>query len=257
MSDNGASREGGTHGAVDCNWPYSGMTEPVERQVERLSLLGGREAPAHYPEGWANVGNTPFRKYKQYVDLGGVRSPLIVSWPQPPSDAGAVRRQFVHVIDVMPTILEAVGIEAPDRVDGASFGASVASATAPDARTVQYWEMLGHRAVWREGMKAVTTHEPGTDYAEDQWRLYDTYADPSEAHDIAAEKPDLLEQLVALWWEEAGRNDVFPLDDRPLVQLLDLRSPFGQTARRTIELPAGVGHIPFSTGSPAPSDPSS
>lgn len=248
MSDNGASREGGTHGAVDCNWPYSGLSEPVEAQVQRLELLGGPDGPAHYPEGWAGVGNAPFRKYKQYVDLGGVRSPLIVAPPAGAAGDGEVRTQFVHVVDVMPTVLELVGLGDRCATHGASFRPTFVDPSAPAQRRTQYWEMLGHRALWRDGWKAVTVHEPGSDYDADTWRLYDTVADPSESTDVAERHPELLRELVDCWWEEARRHDVLPLDDRPLVELLGFRSPFGQTARKSLELPARTGHIPFATG---------
>ena len=247
MSDNGASREGGPDGAVDCNAPYSGRPQSVAEQLTKLDLIGTREGPAHYPEGWAMAGNTPFRKYKQYVDLGGVRSPLIVSWPKAVEGSGEVRNQFVHAIDIMPTLLEAAGIAGPE-MDGRSFGQSLARADAADARRTQYWEMLGHRAMWSDGWKAVTEHVPGTPYDQDRWRVYDTESDPSESHDIAAERPDLVAQLEKAWWTEAEEFGVLPLDDRSLVQLLGLRSPFGQTTRRTVTLPNGIGHIPFPTG---------
>src|SRR5699024_8424878 len=112
-------------------------------------------------------------------------------------------------------------------------------AQAPAGRRTQYWETLGHRAVWDNGWKAVTAHTPGVPYEEDQWRLYDTHADFSESRDLAEAEPDRLQQLQQPWWREAGRNDVFPLDDRPLQKLLMERPPTGLFAVHRIVLRPG------------------
>jgi arylsulfatase A-like enzyme len=247
MSDNGASREGGQNGAVDCNAPYSGNPQTVAEQISKLQDIGGPDGPAHYPMGWAMAGNTPFRKYKQYVDLGGVRSPFVLSWPSGFPLHNEIRRNFIHVIDVMPTLLEMAGIPNP-AVDGSSFVRSLNEPEAPPARDTQYWEMLGHRAIWHKDWKAVTEHVPGTPFEQDKWRLYNTVTDPSESTDLAASHPHKVDQLQQLWWSEAGDHQVLPLDDRPLVQLLDLRSPFALTARKQVVLHSGSGHVPFSSG---------
>lgn len=247
MSDNGASREGGQNGAVDCNGPYSGNPQPVEEQLAHIQDIGGPNGPAHYPQGWAMAGNTPFRKYKQYVDLGGVRSPFLISWPARFPMENQVRTQFVHAIDVMPTLLEMAGVPSP-ATDGASFVSTMNDPDAPPCRTTQYWEMLGHRAIWHENWKAVTTHVPGTSFDDDVWRLYSTGSDPSESTDVAQLHLDVVARLEELWWNQAEEHQVLPLDDRPLVQLLNLRSPFALTARREVVLRAGSGHIPLSSG---------
>jgi arylsulfatase len=247
MSDNGASREGGPVGAVNCNAPYSGHQQSVAEQLAQLEKLGGPEGPAHYPQGWAMAGNTPFRKYKQYVDLGGVRSPLVLSWPRGLEARGGVRHQFVHVTDIMPTLLELAGIPAP-QMDGRDFSPSLEDPEAAETHSTQHWEMLGHRGIWHEGWKAVTAHVPGTDFDEEAWRLYHVPSDPSESTDLAAQNPDLLEELKRRWWKAAEEHHVLPLDDRPLVQLLELRSPRSLSTRDRVVLPAGAGHVPFSTG---------
>lgn len=110
MADNGASREGGINGAVDINGPYSGRPETLEAQLARIEDIGGPDGPAHYPEGWAMAGNTPFRRYKQSVDLGGVRSPLVVNWPRGIFDLGGVRAQFAHAIDIAATVMDVAGV---------------------------------------------------------------------------------------------------------------------------------------------------
>ncbi|HEY5222039.1 MAG TPA: arylsulfatase [Microbacteriaceae bacterium] len=245
LSDNGASREGGPTGDVDANAPYSGVHRSARAQLPHLDRVGTLTGGSHYPEGWAMAGNTPFRKYKQFVDLGGVRSPLIVSWPGAPERAHGVREQFVHAIDIAPTLLELLDIDSETSMDGESVAESITNAAAPVGRDTQYWETLGHRAVWNGGWKAVTAHRSGARYEDDVWRLYDTRNDFSEAHDLAAEEPEELRACQQLWWREAGRNDVFPLDDRPLRELIAERGPIGLYAETSITLRPGQSHVPY------------
>ncbi|MEV5542142.1 arylsulfatase [Saccharopolyspora shandongensis] len=245
MSDNGASREGGPDGAVDVNGPYSGIPQTIDQQLARLDRLGGPDGPAHYPEGWAMAGNTPFRRYKQFVDLGGVRSPLVVHWPNGISRAGEVRDQFVDVIDLAPTVLDLAGTGAEPGMDGRSIEPTFQDGPAP--RDTQYFEMFGHRAIWHSGWKAVTEHATGADYERDEWRLYDTTSDFSEHRDLAAHHPERLRLLKDLWEQEATANSVFPLDDRPLKELLGLRGPQGLPGRRRIVLRPGQGHVPLAS----------
>lgn len=247
MSDNGASREGGKDGAVDVNGPYSGRRETVEEQLKRLDQIGGPLGPAHYPEGWAMVGNTPFRRYKQLVDLGGVRSPLVVSWPRGISTPGEVRNQFVHAIDIAPTVLSLVGQPMEPDLDGRDFSHTFAQPQAASPRGVQYWEMMGHRAIWHEGWKAVTEHVMGQSLEEDKWRLYDTRVDFSEAHDLSQSHPEIVKRLARLWWEQARTNDVLPIDDRSLVELIRLRTPLSSHNRQAIVLRPDQSIVPFST----------
>ena len=247
MSDNGASREGGPTGDVDCNAPYSGVRRPAVEQVSLLPKLGGPLGGAHYPEGWAMAGNTPFRRYKQFVDLGGVRSPLVVSWPAGIKKAGEVRGQFLHAIDIMPTLLEAAGIETDTTFDGRSAVATFVDAKAKEPRETQFWEMLGHRAIRQGNWKAVTAHVHGEDYSRDDWRLYNTREDFAEAHDLAATEPEQLQALQELWWQQAERVGAFPLDDRTLVELLTARGPAGLVNRKEIVFRPGQSHIPLAS----------
>lgn len=249
MADNGASREGGANGAVDINGPYSGKVEPLESQLRRIDAIGGPDGPAHYPEGWAMAGNTPFRRYKQSVELGGVRSPLIVNWPNGIGDTGAIRTQFVHAIDIAATVVDAVGLQSRVAMDGQSLRNTFASASAPPPRTTQYWEMFGHRAIWQDGWKAVAEHVRGADYGDDVWRLYNTGSDFSETVDLAAAEPERLGEMIATWWREAERNQVLPLDDRGLVELLNTtHSPYQLANREQLILYPENTHIPVSTG---------
>lgn len=244
LSDNGASREGGANGSVDVNAPYSGKPQPVEQQLENLDKIGGPEGPAHYPQGWAMAGNTPFRRYKQFVELGGVRSPLVVSWPAGITDAGAIRDQFLHVIDIAPTLLDLCSVTTNAGFHGASFRATFDNPDAPPPRNLQYWEMFGRRAIFAEGWKAISSHEKGDDYDSDTWSLYDTANDFSESRNVASEHPGRLDEMIGLWWREAEANQVLPLDDRTLVDIINFRQPNGLMARPSVTLFPGQGHVP-------------
>ncbi|MDA4891518.1 arylsulfatase [Streptomyces sp. MS2A] len=221
LSDNGASREGQDLGGVDTNVVYSRLPYGLEAQRERVGELGGPSAGAHYPEGWAMAGNTPFQYWKQFVDLGGVRSPLVVRWPSGIPAAGEVRRQFSHAVDIAPTLLELACVDADPQMHGRSMTATFASASAPDPRETHYWEMFGHRAIRHGRWRAVTAHVEGEPLTSAEWRLYHSAEDFSESVDLAADHPAKVEELDALWWREAERNDVFPIDDRSMGHLLN------------------------------------
>ncbi len=244
MSDNGASREGGPNGAVNTNANYSGQPETVAEMLPRLDDIGGPNGPAFYPQGWAMAGNTPFRRYKQYVELGGVRSPLVVHWPRSLSETDQVRSQFLHAIDIAPTLVQLAGAPRAAAFDGQSFASSFDHADAIAPRQTQYWEMFGRRAVYADGWKAVSSHEKGDDYAADEWRLYDLNQDFSECHDVSARYPDKLSELQDIWWQEAEANDVLPLDDRTLVDVISFRQPNGIMAADEVTLYPGKTHIP-------------
>ena len=238
LSDNGASSEGGPTGSLNDGRVWNALPRTVEEAAERIDEIGGPRIHNNYPWGWTVAGNTPFRRWKRETHEGGVADPLIVHWPNgiPETERGGVRHQYVHAIDVLPTLLELIGVDAPEVVagvpqqplDGVSFAATLQDADAPERHTTQYYEMLGCRAIYRDGMKAVTYHdiqsdEPGLDQA--PWELYDLRADPSECRDLAAEQPDLLAELIDLWWSEAERNQVLPLDNRPFSELVFDRTP--------------------------------
>ncbi len=244
MSDNGASREGGPDGAVDTNANYSGQPESVAEMLPRLDDIGGPNGPALYPQGWAMAGNTPFRRYKQYVDLGGVRSPLVIHWPRSIRETTEVRNQFLHAIDIAPTLMELAGNSRAAAFDGQSFATSFSHSKATAPRQTQYWEMFGRRAIYSDGWKAVSSHEKGEDYAADEWRLYDLKLDFSECHDLSNVHPRKLRELQDIWWREAEANDVLPLDDRTLVDIINFRQPNGIMAADEVTLYPGTSHIP-------------
>jgi len=226
-SDNGASSEGGVTGSVNDVRAWNGTPRTVEEALTILDEIGGPRWHNNYPWGWTVAGNTPFRRWKREVHEGGVADPLIVSWPRRMAanrDArGAIRPQYVHAVDIVPTVLELVGIDPPVPVDGVSFAPTLARADAPDAHTVQYYEMFGCRALYQDGWKAVVYHaiqsdQPGLDVAE--WELYDVVNDPSETRDLAAKEPERLQRMVERWWQEAERNNVLPLDNRPFADFV-------------------------------------
>jgi len=232
-SDNGASAEGGEHGSFNEHAWALGQEDDVEVSLARIDELGGPRAYNHYSWGWAWAGNTPFRMWKRYAWLGGTRTPLIVHWPNGIAvDAqGQVRSQFCHAIDLAPTILDAAGIPAPAVVDGVDqqplHGASLlGSFSDPDApaRTTQYFEMLGSRSIVDGRWKATTDHisqgvpdesviAGSRSFDDDHWELFDLEADFAEARDLSAEEPEIVRRLEEVWWREAGRYDVLPLDD--------------------------------------------
>jgi arylsulfatase A-like enzyme len=226
MSDNGASSEGGPIGSLNDVRAWNAVGQSTEEALARLDEIGGPRIHNNYPWGWTVAGNTPFRRWKREVHEGGVADPLLVHWPRGVPGPGGVRRQYVHAVDLVPTILETVGVDAPAEIagvaqrplEGVSFAPTFGDADAPDAHVTQYYEMFGCRAIYHDGWKAVTYHPmqtevPGLDQAE--WELYEVRVDPSECHDLAAEQPERLAELVARWWDEAERYQVLPVDNRP------------------------------------------
>ena len=229
LSDNGASAEGGELGTLNV---YARRGDSAEEKASGLHKLGKPTSTSHYGWGWAMASNTPFRRYKQFVDGGGVNAPLVIHWPAARKASPGIRGQFVHAIDIMPTILDATSLEAPSHrygrkqlpIAGASILETLGNPDASDTSRRQYFEMFGQRALWSDGWKAIADHTTGEPYEQDIWRLYDLRTDLSEARDLAAEHPDRLERLQREWWEEAERYGVLPLDDRPMGELLDLAS---------------------------------
>lgn len=224
LSDNGGSGEGTETGSPNVFAPVFSRPVPVEKAAEFYDVMGEDETFPHYPMGWACVSNTPFRLYKQYAHLGGVADPLILSWPRRLAEAGAIRKRFVHVIDLFPTLLEAAGVERPDLyngqpqkpVEGESFLANLLSEAAP-TRTGQYFELGGNRAYEDGKWRLSTRHTRGTPFEEDRWELYDISVDINESNDLAAAFPEVVAELTAKWEAAAARYNVYPLDDRNLL----------------------------------------
>lgn len=224
VSDNGASPEGQQVGTWNEYKNFNGAAEGAEKEILHIDKLGTPEAYNHYPIGWAQVGNTPLKWYKTFVHAGGVKDPFIISYPNGIKDAGGIRSQYHHAIDVVPTILELAGIPEPTQVKGieqkpihgVSLAYSFDDPKGPSHRTTQYFEMLGNRAIYHEGWKAVTYHVPGTSFDDDVWELYHVDEDFSETNNLAEQEPERLQQLIELWWEQAKTYDVLPIDGRGL-----------------------------------------
>lgn len=227
LSDNGASAEGGERGTANELRYFNQVPDSFEELAASVGDLGGPGAYNHYSTGWTMAGNTPFRMFKRWVFEGGVADPLIVRWPARIPDPGGVRAQYHHVVDVVPTVLELVGLEPPSEVrgvaqvpfPGVSMAYSLASATAPTRKRVQYYEMYGNRGLWSDGWKVVSDHRPGAEsgvFDDDAWALFHTDEDPNELNDLAQRYPERTRKMVEQWWSEAGRYGVLPLDDRQL-----------------------------------------
>ncbi len=252
ISDNGASQEGSPLGTVNALRIGNGIRDSVQNNLDHLDQIGSEYLNNNYPLGWAMAGNTPLKRFKQNVHGGGVRDPLIVHWPTGLSDEGAIRRQFCHAVDVTPTVLDLLGIELPDAVnghdqmplDGSSLAPTLAAAEADQRRDPQLFELFGHRALWHDGWKAVAWHQAGTPFDDDQWELYHLDGDFSEFDDLASEQPDKLSELVDRWWVEAADVGVLPLDDRQFNQrwVLSAKSPV--TNRTEHRYWPGQAHLP-------------
>jgi arylsulfatase len=236
VSDNGASGEGGPNGSVNEMKFANGVPDDLEQNLAMIDELGGTKTYNHYPTGWAMAFNTPFKMWKRYEYNGGTCDPCIVAWPAGMKARGEIRDQYHHAIDLVPTVLDALGVEAPETIkghtqspmDGVSMRSSFDDSSAPSKRSTQFYAMLGSRSVWHEGWKAVTTHPciaGWGNFNDDEWEVYHTDTDRSEVHNLAAEQPDRVRELVNIWFSEAGANHAFPLDDRLPVEILSEPRP--------------------------------
>lgn len=222
MSDNGGSGEGGPNGAVSIRKHLILEKESLAEALSGIDKIGSEHSFPHYPAGWAQVSNTPLRWYKKNTHGGGVRAPLIIHWPEAAAAESVVATQFHHVVDVVPTLLEAIGVEAPNifvgimqqPVQGESMLYALKDPNAPTRKVVQHFEMVGDRAIWMDGWKAVTRHVKGADFDQDRWELYKLDEDFSETMDLSANEPERLDRMIAAWWREAENYGVLPLDDR-------------------------------------------
>ncbi len=259
LSDNGASREGGPFGVMDEFSFFNARWEDIDEIVAtRLDDIGGPHSHSNYPWGWAQVGNTPLKWYKQNTYGGGVRDPLIVHWPRRITDGGGFRRQFCHAVDLAPTILELTGAPVPDHFNGvpqiplhgASLAPTFSDAEAPNPRSIQYFEQMGHRGLWADGWKVTTYHEPGHPFEDAEWGLFHLDEDFSECHDLAAEQPERLRALIDAWWGEAGTHGVLPLDDRSIELFAAVPRPGTVHARRDYVYYPPIAHIPSDAAPP-------
>lgn len=219
-SDNGGTGEGGPEGTRSYFSQFvqlAGLPADWERDVERdRELIGGPRLHAHYPAGWARVSNTPFRLYKGATYEGGIRVPLVVSWPRGlprATDDDGIRSQYAYVTDLGQTLLSLAGVPLSPDADGRPFDTVLRDRGATAARGEQYSEFAGNRAFSRGRWKIVTDHRWSDPYTDAEWRLYDTDADPTELADLAAAHPDVVAELADEWRRAAWWNTVFPLND--------------------------------------------
>lgn len=242
VSDNGASGEGGPNGTFN-EWRFfNGVPTPTELSLEHIDDLGGPTSYNHYNTGWAWAFDTPFPYWKRWAGYeGGVADMCLVSWPATIPADQAPRQQYVHAVDVVPTLYELLGITPPDtlkgvqqsRIEGESFAASL---TNPEAasKTTQFYTMLGQRSIYHEGWLACTVHPPLSGWGkfeQDVWELYDIAHDRSQSSNLAAVHPEKLEELKELWFAKAAEYNGLPLDDRSALEQILAERPSGTPER--------------------------
>ncbi len=240
VGDNGASSEGGPDGTLNEIMNLNGITPTIEDILANMEKLGGPESEPHYPVGWAWAGNTPFQWVKQVAShLGGTRNPMVISWPARIKHDPKPRDAFLHLIDVVPTILEAAHLPMPTSVngisqkplEGASFLASFKDADF-EGRDTQYFEVFSNRSMYQDGWKANAQHTfpwrqdfaPGN-WEGDEWELYNLNEDFSESTNLAKQNPEKLAELKAKFDEAAKTYGVYPLDDRGSARLAMPKPP--------------------------------
>jgi arylsulfatase A-like enzyme len=272
LSDNGASAEGGPRGSTNEMLFFNRVPESLEDNLAQIDALGGPRSYNHYPWGWAWAGDTPFRRWKRETYRGGATDAFAVAWPKGIAAKGEVREQYAHAIDMVPTILDLLGIEPPTAIrgvaqaplEGVSFAHTFDDPSAPTTHTTQYFEMFGHRAIDHDGWRAVCPW-PGPDFTTaatkgrafgspitpevldeletEGWELYRISDDPTESHDVAAEHPEKLRELVALWWVEAGKYQVLPIDGDVRSRLV-VERPLTSRPRTRFTYYPGLSPIP-------------
>ena len=259
-ADNGASGEGTPNGSVNENKFFNGYPDELAENMKLLDKLGGPDTYEHYPTGWAAAFSAPYKMFKRYSEYaGGTADPLIISWPKGIKARGEVRNQYHHSVDIVPTILDILGLEMPKEYRGVKqfplSGVSMrytfdAKPDDPTKKHRQYYAMLGTRAMWEDGWKAVALHAPITGkghFDKDSWELYHVDVDRAESRNLAKEHPEKLQALIKAWFEEAEKNLVLPLDDRTALEQLNIVRPSEEAPREryiyypdTAPVPEGV-----------------
>jgi arylsulfatase len=236
ISDNGASPEGGPSGSVNEGKFFNNVPDNLEQNLAAIDDIGGPKYFNHYPWGWTHAGNTPFRRWKRETYRGGVSDPFIVCWPNGIKAKGELRTQYCHAIDMVPTVLDAIGLDAPTHIRGVSQsplqGFSLASCfddpKAESLHVTQYFEMFGHRSLYHDGWRAVCPW-PGTSFKESGghfgdpidydklteldahgWELYHIAEDFAETNDLASSEKDRLIAMIGMWYVEAGKYNDAP-----------------------------------------------
>jgi arylsulfatase len=242
ISDNGASGEGGPNGTFN-EWRFfNGAPTPTELTFQHIDELGSPASYNHYNTGWAWAFDTPFPYWKRWAGYeGGIADMCIMSWPAKIEPSASPRPQYVHAVDVVPTIYDLIGITPPEtingftqsRIEGESFAASLTDIDAP-AKNTQFYAMLGQRALYEDGWLAATLHPPLSGWGkfdQDVWELYHVAADRSQSTNVAAVEPDRLQAMIARWFELAEQYNGLPLDDRTALEQTLAERPSGAPKR--------------------------
>ena len=255
-SDNGASGEGGPDGSVNENKFFNGIPDSLEENLKYLDELGSPATYNHYPTGWAAAFNTPMKMWKRFNFEGGTADSMIVSWPAGIAARGELRHQYCHATDIVPMVYDCLGIELPEVVkgypqvplEGVSLRTTIEDADAPTPKDLAFFSMLGSRAIWHQGFKAVAVHPSAPSnwsrFGEDRWELYDTERDRTEMHDLAEQHPEKLRELIDLWYHAAGRFNGLPLDDRTALEILGEERPQLTVPRDRYVYRSGLTEVP-------------
>jgi len=296
LSDNGASSEGGPTGSVNENLFFNNVPESLEENLKQINELGGPNTFNHYAWGWTWAGNTPFRRWKRETYRGGISDPFLVHWPKGIQSSGEVRTQYAHAIDMVPTVMEVLGIAPPDSIkgvtqspiEGLSFAHTFDDASAGSNRHTQYFEMMGHRSIYYDGWRAVCPW-PGPSFTEagkffgapipadvltdldaNHWELYHVAEDFAENHNLAPERRSVVEEigevlgftqetpeqaknraklieLIGMWYVEAGKYNVLPVDGRGTMRFAEERPQIAKD-RASYTFYPGTQSVPFNAG---------
>ena len=273
ISDNGASAEGGPIGSVNETKFFNNVPDDMQQNLAALEDLGGPKTYNHYPWGWTYAGNTPFRRWKRETYRGGVSDPFMVVWPKGIRAKGEIRQQYGHAIDMVPTVLDALGVEPPTHVRGVtqspiqgfSLKTSFDDAKASALHITQYFEMFGHRSLYHDGWRAVCPW-PGTSFTESGrqfgapidynqlieldakgWELYNVEVDPAETHNVADKERARLIAMIGMWYVEAGKYDVLPIDSRGTMRFTDPRPQIAEARQHYVYYP-GTQVVPSFAG---------
>jgi arylsulfatase len=258
-ADNGASGEGSPNGTVNENKFFNSYPDEMSENMKLIDKLGGLDTYEHFPTGWAMATSAPFKMFKRYSEYaGGTCDPLVISWPKGIKAKGEVRSQYHHSTDIVATILDVCGLEMPKvykgveqyPLSGVSMKYSFDAPKAPTTKKRQYYCMLGTRAIWEDGWKAVALHSPApsnmSHFDQDEWELYHVDEDPAESKNLAKEYPEKLQSLIKAWFEEAEINKVLPLDDRTAIEILTTPRPTDELPRERYIYYPGTSAVPES-----------
>jgi arylsulfatase len=259
VSDNGSSGEGGPNGSFN-EWRFfNGVADTTDATLPHIDELGTPASNNHYNTGWAWALDTPFPYWKRWAGAeGGVADMCVVAWPAKIAPSSEVRHQYVHAVDVVPTVYELIGIEPPETmkgyrqspIEGESFAAALTDVQAP-GRTTQFYTMLGQRSIYHEGWLACTVHPPLSgwgNFEADEWELFHLERDRAQSKNLAAQEPARLDALKSLWFYYAGIYNGLPVDDRSALEQVLAERPRGAPERDHYEFYPDCADVPESAG---------